>query len=96
MIEYPSFYVEMLQNTGRDDEVDSWELLRCGENEKFAVYFWENMTNYTEKIFKPYLARINNKLHEGKTSNSGLIRNQLDRLGKTKFKIKEQKYNYEG
>ena len=72
MIEYPSLYVEMLQNTGRDDEVDSWNS-------------WENMTNYTEKIFKPYLARINNKLHKGKSTTSGLIKNRLDCIGKSEF-----------
>ena len=83
MIEYPTFYFEMLKNTGRDDEVDSWELLRCEENEKFAVYFWENMTNYTEKIFKPYLARIDKKLHTGKTTNSDLIKNRLYCIGKS-------------
>ena len=70
MIEYPSLYVEMLQNTGRDDEVDSWNS-------------WENMTNYTEKIFKPYLSRIDKKLHTGKTTNSDLIKNRLYCIGKS-------------
>ena len=68
MIEYPSLYVEMLQNTGRDDEVDSWNS-------------WENMTNYTEKIFKPYLARIDNKLHIGKITILSLIKNRIDCIG---------------
>ena len=61
MIEYPSLYVEMLQKTGRDDEVDTWK-------------HWKNMTNYTENIFNPYLERIDDLLHEGKTANSGLIK----------------------
>ena len=55
MIEYPSLYVKMLQNTGRDDEVDSWNSAK-------------NITDYTENVFKPYLARIDDLLHKGKTA----------------------------
>ena len=57
----------MLQNTGRDDEVDSWNSS-------------ENITDYTENVFKPYLARIDDKLHKGKTANS---RHRFVCIGKT-------------
>ena len=83
MVEFPFLYVEMLQNTGRDDEVDSWNN-------------WENMTNYTEKIFKPYLSRIDKKLHTGKTTNSGLIKNHLYCIGKSEVRLGGEIFMYEG
>ena len=57
----------MLQNTGRDDEVDSWNSAK-------------NITDYTENVFKPYLARIDDKLHKGKTANSSHL---FDCIGET-------------
>ena len=50
MIEYPSVYIIMLKALGKYDVLESF-------------YNGDDMTHHTEKVFKPYLARISNKLH---------------------------------
>ena len=50
MIEHPSLFVKMLENEGRNDDLN-------------AFHSHELMTIHTEKVFKPYLTRIESQLH---------------------------------
>ena len=50
LIEHPSVFVAMLKATGRDDEVS-------------GVDNYEGMTLFIDNTLKPYLKRIEAKLH---------------------------------